>query len=128
MNTLFDVQKQKRRLSVEGCEIIGKGTFGTVYRLDDDTVVKVFADGEASLPMIEWEKERARAAFLLGIPTAIPFDIVQVGDQYGAVYEMIRARNCIDLVREDPASLDWLIPKFAELIKRFIAWNPRRTC
>ena len=32
---LLNVRKKYRQISVDGCEIIGKGAYGTVYRLDD---------------------------------------------------------------------------------------------
>ena len=118
INTLMKVEKRKRRISVEDCEVIGEGAFGTVYRLDGDTVVKVYRDGENSLPIIEEEQRRSRQAFLSGIPTAIPFDIVRVGDQYGAVFEMINARNCNDLIAQDPAILPEMIPQYAAFLKK----------
>ena len=39
---LFDVQKAMREVSVEGCEVIGHGFYGTVYRIDEETIVKVY--------------------------------------------------------------------------------------
>ena len=117
-NSFLTIQKRRRRVNVDGCRILGQGAFGTVYRLDEDTVVKVYhGDSQKMLPIIETERERARQAFLAGVPTAIPFDIVRVGDEYGAVFEMIDAENCNDLIVKDPAETDRLIPKYAELIK-----------
>ncbi|MBQ6374876.1 MAG: phosphotransferase [Clostridia bacterium] len=113
----LSVKKKYRTLSVEGAPIIGEGAFGTVYRIDGDTVVKVFRNGEASLPVIENEQRSAREAFLIGLPTAIPFDIVRVGQQYGAVYELIDARNCNDIVIQEPERLDGLIRAYADLIR-----------
>ena len=93
MTHLMTVRRKPRPLSVDGCEIIGNGAFGTVYRLNGDTVVKVFRDGRNSLPGIEKELGNAKQAFMNGIPTAIPFDVVQVGDQYGMVFELIDAQK-----------------------------------
>lgn len=117
LTTMINVQKRMRRIDVEGCPIIGEGAFGTVYRLNGDTVVKVFRDGEASLPIIEAETAKAREAFISGVPTAIPFDVVRVGDQYGSVFEMIDAQNCNELVVSDPSALDDLIPRYAAFLK-----------
>lgn len=117
VTSLMDVRRKPRPISVDGCEIIGQGAFGTVYRLDGDTVVKVFGGGESSLPGIEKELTNAKQAFLSGIPTAIPFDVVRVGEHYGMVFELIDARNCNDCIRDDPAILDELIPKFAAFLK-----------
>ena len=93
MTGLLDVRRKMREISVEGCEIIGSGAVGTVYRLDEDTVVKVYRDKEKSLPLIEEERKAAQQAFLMGIPTAIPFDTVKVGEQYGAVFEFDHGVN-----------------------------------
>ena len=125
INTLIPVEKQLRRLDVADCPVIGVGAFGTVYRLNSDTVVKVFRDGEASLPIIRDETNRARQAFLMGVPTAIPFDIVRVGDQYGSVFEMINAQNCNDLVARDPSVLDDLLPRYAAFLNRLHAIEAR---
>lgn len=39
---LLTIKRQLREISVEGCKILGKGGSGTVYRLSEDTIVKVF--------------------------------------------------------------------------------------
>ncbi len=117
MTSMMDVHRKPRTLSVDGCEIIGQGAFGTVYRLNRDTVVKVFREGSVSLQDIEKELANAKEAFMNGVPTAIPFDVVRVGDRYGMVFELIDARNCNDLVRENPAAADKLIPVYAAFLK-----------
>ena len=78
---LFNVRKKYREISVDGCEVIGKGFYGTVYRIDEDTVVKKYNSPEA-LSIIENEKKLAKLAFVAGIPTAISFDIVKIGVSY----------------------------------------------
>ncbi len=115
--SLMDIRKRMRTLSVEGCEKIGKGAFADVYRLNADTIVKVYRGSDEMLPLIEDEREKARSAFLHGIPTAIPFDTVRIGEHYGSVFEMINARNCNDLVRENPTVLDDLIPRYTAFLK-----------
>lgn len=125
VTSLMDVRRKPRPVSVDGCEVIGRGAFGTVYRLDGDTVVKVFQGGESSLPGIEKELTNAKQAFLSGIPTAIPFDVVRVGEHYGMAFELIDARNCNDLVIEDPGVLDKLIPTFAAFLKNLHSLEAR---
>ena len=41
---MMDISKAFRKMSVEGCEIIGEGSNGVVYRLNPDTIIKVFSD------------------------------------------------------------------------------------
>ena len=48
---LFDVKRAMREVSVEGCDIIGQGFYGTVYLFDSETIVKVYESPDC-LPMI----------------------------------------------------------------------------
>ncbi len=114
-STFLKVKRKPRTISVEGCPVIGKGAVGEVYRLDADTIVKVY-NIDNCLPMIENEQIRARQAFLKGIPTAIPFDIVKIGDKYGSVFEMIKARSCNDLVKEDNSRVDEMTDMYAAFL------------
>ncbi len=85
---LLDVKKALRELSIEGCEFIGRGSFGIVYRLDPETVVKVYREG-VKLEQLQEEKRCATAAFVHELPTAIAYDTVKVGNSYGNVYELL---------------------------------------
>ena len=51
---LFDVKKAYRTVNVDGLEVIGRGFFGTVYRIDAESIVKVYK-GKESIPKIENE-------------------------------------------------------------------------
>lgn len=118
MTSLMEIRRKPRDVSVEGCEIIGRGAFGTVYKLNGDTVIKVYEGGEEVLPGIEKEQQNAKQAFMCGLPTAIPFDIVKAGNKYGTVFEMINARTCNDIICENLKHVDIMIPKYAEFLKQ----------
>ena len=113
---LVDVRKKLKTISVEGCEVIGKGAYGTVYKVDDDTIVKVY-DSADCLPLIETERKKAKQAFIKGIPTAISYDIVRVGDTYGSVFELLRADNLNDVLKENPDKSEEIIAKYVQMIK-----------
>ena len=113
---LFRVKKKMREISVEGCDIIGRGFYGTVYRLDPDTIVKVYNSPE-SLPLIENERKMAKMAFVHGIPTAISYDIVKVGDSYGSVFELLKAQTMNDMLTAEPDRADELVRTFANVMK-----------
>lgn len=113
---ILDVEKAYRKLSVEGCEVIGKGANGKVYRIDRDTIVKVYRSSD-SLQDIQRERELARKAFILGIPTAIPYDVVRVGDSYGSVFELLNTKSFCQILREDPAQLDRIVRMSSDLLK-----------
>lgn len=115
------VQKAYREISLEGSELIAEGFFGKVYRLDEETIVKVYGEGEASIPLIQREKSRAKKAFVKGLPTAIAYDIVRVGDQYGSVFELLQARSFNDWTQEyeqDKAQLDDLMQLYVDCLKQ----------
>lgn len=113
---LFAVKKAYRTMSVDGLEVIGRGFFGTVYRIDAECIVKVYK-GEESIPMIENEKKMAQKAFVSGIPTAISYDIVKVGEDYGSVFELFNARTFHELAQSNAMPLPELITKYTELLK-----------
>ncbi|MBR4241481.1 MAG: phosphotransferase [Eubacterium sp.] len=96
---MMEVSKAYRKISVEGCEVIGEGANGIVYRTDPDTIVKVYKSPD-SLEDIHNERELARKAFVMGIPTAIPYDVVKVGDLYGSVFELLDAKSFAKLINE----------------------------
>lgn len=114
---MMKVEKGYRRLSVDGCEVIGQGANGKVYRIDSDTIIKVYFNADA-LPDIHRERELARRAFVLGIPTAIPYDVVRVGDSYGSVFELLNAKTFAQLVVAEPENADKYIAFNAELLRK----------
>ena len=113
---MMKVVKRMRQMSVEGCEVVGRGAVGTVYRVDEDTIVKVY-DAPDCLPMIENEQKRSKQALLKGIPTAISYDVVRVGDKYGSVFEMLKASTFNDLLLAHPDQLDELVRQYAHFIR-----------
>lgn len=114
---MVPISKAYRRLSVDGCEVIGQGVRGTVYRYNDDTIVKVYKNPD-SLPDIQNERELAKRAFVLGIPTAISYDVVKVGDRYGSVFEMLNAKSYSEIIVEDQNNRDKYISEYAALLKK----------
>ena len=95
---MMEVHKAYRVISVEDCEVIGQGANGKVYRIDPDTIVKVYLNPDA-LPEIHRGRELARLAFVAGVPTAIPYDVVRIeGGGYGSVFELLNATSCARLL------------------------------
>ena len=112
---LMTVEKAYRRISVEGCEEVGRGASGTIYRIDQDNVVKVYNDRDALEEIIN-EREMAKLALILGIPTAISYEIVRVGDSYGSVFELLDAVSFSHIIATDPSRLDWCIEENIKLL------------
>ena len=117
---ILTVQKAIRRLSVDGLTVIGKGQTASVYRLDADTIVKVFRQG-IDFGMVQNEIAKSKVAFMHGIPTAISYDVVKVGECYGVVYELLNARDLADCMKDDPDHLEDYIRIFADVIRQMHA-------
>ena len=113
---MMDISKGFRKMSIEGCEVIGEGSNGIVYRLNPDTIIKVYKNNDA-LEDIRRERELAKTALVLGVNTAIPFDVVKVGDKYGSVFELLSAKSITALILSDPDNKDRYIKIFAEMLK-----------
>lgn len=114
---MIKVKKAYRELSVENCEILGSGSNGVVYRHTPEIVVKVYRNADA-LNEIHRESQLARRALILGIPTAIPFDVVKVGNTYGSVFELLNAKSFSKLIAAEPENTDKYVAEFVNLLKR----------
>ncbi len=113
---ILDVQKSLRRISVDGLEVIGQGGNGTVYRLDDDKIVKVYRPW-MKREDIDREREFARNAFMNGIPSVIAYDLVRCGDSYGIVFEMIKSKTLGMTIEEDFDNVETYVDKYVQLAK-----------
>lgn len=114
---MMTIEKAYRKVSIEGCEEIGRGANGSIYRIDKDNVVKVYRNADA-LGEILHEREVARLALILGIPTAISYDVVKVGDSYGSVFELLNAKSFSKILRNEPEKLDWCVDEYVDMLKR----------
>jgi len=113
---LCSIQKVYRQVNVTGCKVIGAGANGIVFRLDSERILKLYTKPNV-LDSIITEKANAKYAFLLGIPTAISFDIVKVGEQFGSVFELLEAQSVASLITQNPETLDKYIVPYTKLIK-----------
>ena len=114
---MMTVEKAYRVVSVEGCEVIGEGANGKVYRIDSDNVVKTYKNADA-LSEIQHEREVARLALILGVPTAISYDIVRVGSSYGSVFELLNAKSFSKILAKEPERFDWCIGEYVKMLKK----------
>ena len=117
---MFDTKREMRELSVEGCPVVGAGFSSTVYRYDRETIIKVFAE-RVTLDRIYSETASAKKSFVSGIPTAIPYDVVRVGNGYGTVFEFINADTLSQNFMDHPERFDELMEKYVKLLRQFHA-------
>ena len=115
---IMDIKKGLKKVFLSGAEVIGDGYYSTVYRVDKDTIIKVF--NRVSDPeQIERELKLAKEAFILGIPTAISFDIVRVDDgKLGVRFEMLDCESLKNMVVKYPERMNEFLDKYAALLKK----------
>lgn len=114
---IMTVKKALRRVYISGAQVVGEGYYSTVYRIDKDTIIKVF--NRVNDPdQIERELKLAKQAFMLGIPTAISFDIVRVDDKLGVCFEMLDCKSLKEMFVEHPERMDEFVTKYAALLKQ----------
>ena len=124
---IINIRKALRKIDLEKCERIGFGGNGAVYRVSEDEIVKVNYN-PATYESLDKELAKAKEAFLLGIPTAISFDMVDCGDgKRGVVYETIKSRTLGETMQSNPERMEELTEKYIEqlnLLHSTVTDNP----
>jgi len=118
LSEVMRVERALREVDVSGMKQIGAGACGRVFRMDAERVVKVYNQGSFTPERVERERQVAREAFVRGIPSAIPFETVSVGEERGIVYELVEARNIGEVVSADPKACEAWARRMAELAGR----------
>ena len=111
---LVDIKKAYRQISLEGLPVLGEGVTATVYRLDQERVVKIFKEEISEGDLLREQKE-TRSAFIMGIPTMIAFETVRAGSRLGTVYEAFNSDTLVSIYKDAPAE------KRRELISKYAA-------
>lgn len=114
---IMDVSRKMRRLSIDESRKIGSGACGEVYRLDDETIIKLYYP-RVGQDEIEREKALAKKAFVLGVPTAISYDIVEADGRTGVVYELIKSKTLGELIREDEGNIEHYVEVYADVCRQ----------
>ena len=111
---IIKITKALRKIDLDKCEKIGAGGNGAVYRVSEDEIVKVNYNPD-TYEGLDKELAKAKEAFLLGIPTAISFDMVDCGQgRRGVVYEIIKSSTLGETIQKDPVRMEELTEKYIE--------------
>ncbi len=113
---ILSISKAYKEISVDGCEVIGQGACGKVYRITQDTIVKVY-NSDSSMDDILRERSLAKKAFVMGIPTAISYEIVKVGDGYGTVFELLDAKSFAKELAANKDGIDHYVKLYVDILK-----------
>ena len=118
--SLLKVTRAARKVSLDGCVKLSEGGNGKVFRLVNDEIIKVFTS-KISREDIQLTLDRAKAAFLAGIPTPISYDVVDAEYEGeimpGVVYEMMANSTLATAIYEHPDQFDEYMRKYVDLVK-----------
>lgn len=114
-NQMMVVRRAPRKISLAGCQVIGQSAGSVSYRYDSETLVKLF-DKKVTLDEAQLERDKMQQAMILGIPTAIAYDVVECGGQYGLMYEMVNAKTLGEALETEPEKFDEYVRLYAELL------------
>jgi len=126
LSDMITIGKKTREISLEGLELLSAGVCGECYRLDHETVVKVYHEG-VELEIAEREKQYSKAAFVMGVPTAISYDVVSCGTRSGVVYELLDAELFSAVIRNDLGNLNHYAKMLSDTAKTLHAAEGDKT-
>ena len=112
---LFDITKKRRTVFLERSDALSRSINGAIYKQSDDNILKVFRK-DVSLREIEKERASAHTALVLGVPTLIPFDVVDVGNNYGIIFESAGAVPLSKMITAHPDKLEYYADRFASFL------------
>lgn len=114
---IMNISKAYKQYDVSNCKIIGEGAKGIVYRYNNDTIIKVYKELDV-LDEITKERELSKKAFVLGLPTAISFDVCKVGNKYGSVFELLDCDSLSQVIKDNPQNVVSYAKRYALLLKQ----------
>ncbi len=113
----FDSDKTRFRkykeVSIEGCRLIAEGSKGIIYRYDEELIIKVYNENN-TYKDVEAEIAKSRKAFIMGLPTAISFGIVAVGNKYGAMFELVDSESITRYIAADTKRVQYYAKLMAD--------------
>ncbi len=106
-----------REISIDGLSPISAGVCGECFRIGPEQIVKLYREG-VSASVAEQEKRLARQAFVMGIPTAISFEMVTCRGRVGVVYELLEAELFSEVIRREPEQVEQHAAMLFEIVER----------
>ena len=89
--------------------------------VDGDAMMKLYFD-HIPFAAVEQETRTAQAAFLMGIPTPMPGEMIRCGDRFGTTCERLKNnRSFSRIISDEPERLEELVVRLAKMAKKLHA-------
>ncbi len=122
MINFIRVFKKMRRVDLNSLKLLGAGMYGSVYRINEELILKVFRNINSKYE-VKKLLDVMRIAFKHDIPTIMPFEIVETEKGVGAVLELLTSNLISQLIQENPEKIDEYIGTMVELSKTLASTN-----
>ncbi|MBQ0073508.1 MAG: STAS domain-containing protein, partial [Prevotella sp.] len=114
---IINVRKALRKINLEECTRLAHGANGEVYKINDEEIVKLSLLASVETQLVD-EMNRAREAFILGVPTMISYEQVEVSDgRKGIVLEALNSTTLAQHLQTHPEELDDYVEPFVDLFR-----------
>lgn len=116
LDTIIPIFSSDKVIYAKGLKVIYETEKFTIYELEKGKALKVVKNNNERNNAIN-EKNFLKRAFLLGVPTLVPYDYVRtLNGKYGVVYEMPKATSFETLLNEGKDENN-LVSEFVENLK-----------
>lgn len=83
---IFEVSKKIRTVDLKNTDVLMRSLNGKFHRQSEDKMIKVYDKG-VTFEQVSKERDLAKKALVMGVPTLIPFDVCMVEDRFGLMFE-----------------------------------------
>ena len=105
-----------RYVDLNSFTLLGAGMYGSVYRINEEQILKVFHKVQSEIEMRKII-EVIRLAFTHDIPTIMPFEVVKTDKGFGIVLELLNATLLSTLMHDNPKDFDKHTAEMVSLAK-----------
>ena len=116
LTEIFKINREMLKMTNDNWDVAGVGASGTVYKINNDTAIKVYKEG-IKFEYVNQERELARQAFICGVPTIIPNRNAMVGNQYATIFELVNSITLGEAFMDNPDRFDELMDDYVRMIK-----------
>jgi uncharacterized protein (TIGR02172 family) len=116
VSKFISVCKKPVDYDINSCEIFGGGfTAESFNNFDNDSMMKLYFDF-IEQSAVEKEKRYAQTAFMVGIPTPMSGELIQVGNRKGVVFERVMNKKSMSrAIADDPEHVEKYAGQFADM-------------
>ena len=120
---IFEITKAIRDISEIESQLIGNNENMSIYRMDNDTILKLYPEG-TNFSDIERELNFTKTALLSGLPTLISYYAVKYKNCYGILYEMPNAVTLSSVIDSQKWKINYYAVEMGKTLRAIHSCEP----